>query len=515
MRELLARRIAGAAIASLILASSLIAAARAQTNKVGTNLDPQNFGQIERGRYLAIAGDCASCHTVPESNQPFAGGRPIETPFGVVVGANITPDPETGIGAWSDELFVRALREGKGHDGQLLYPAMPYPYYTKLTESDALAIRAYLNTVKPVRNAVVSNKLPFPFDVREGMAAWNALYFKSGEFKPDSAKSAEWNRGAYLVEGLGHCGACHTPKTTLGGDDRGRALQGYVLQGWFAPNITNDNERGLGGWSVADIVAYLKNGHNMTTASTGIMAEEITLSSSHMTDADLTAIATYLKDQPGQTASPPAAVSASDPKMVAGGAIYVDECTACHGHGWERRPLSFPVAGRIAERPLRRSGEPHSCPHRRRAQRCDRRRADRSGHAVIRMEAERRSGRRGLDLHSQLLGRLRAGRGPPTGRTSSGPRRDGVHGTLETHRCVQHPTRRASSCHRTASFLVVRIGMLQGAFVRIGDSKVAMATDVPVRCVAPDPTNSRAAAPKWLIASGAADVVRVTAFVDA
>jgi mono/diheme cytochrome c family protein len=341
MPEPRARRIAGAAIVSLILASSLVAPSRAQ-NKVGTSLDPQNFGQIERGRYLAIAGDCASCHTVPGSGQPFAGGRPIETPFGVVVGANITPDPDTGIGAWSDELFVRALREGKGHDGQLLYPAMPYPYYTKVSESDALDIRAYLNTVKAVRNAVVSNKLPFPFDVRQGMAAWNALYFKSGEFKPDSAKSAEWNRGAYLVEGLGHCGACHTPKTPLGGDDRGRALQGYVLQGWFAPNITNDNERGLGGWSVADIVAYLKNGHNMTTASTGIMAEEITLSSSHMTDADLTAIATYFKDQPGQTASPPPPVSASDPRMAAGGAIYVDECTACHGSDGKGVPYLFP-----------------------------------------------------------------------------------------------------------------------------------------------------------------------------
>jgi mono/diheme cytochrome c family protein len=341
MRELLARRIAGAAIASLILASSLVDMSRAQ-NKVGTGLDPQNFGQIERGRYLAIAGDCTSCHAVPGSGLPFAGGRPIETPFGVVVGANITPDPETGIGAWSDELFVRALREGKGHDGQLLYPAMPYPYYTKLTESDALAIRAYLNTVKPVRNAVVSNKLPFPFDVREGMAAWNALYFKNGEFKPDSTKSVEWNRGAYLVEGLGHCGACHTPKTTLGGDESARAFQGYALQGWFAPNITNDNERGLGGWSVADVVAYLKNGHNPTTASTGIMAEEITLSSSHMTDADLTAIATYLKDLPGQTASPPAAVSASDPKMVAGGAIYADECSACHGMDGKGVPYLFP-----------------------------------------------------------------------------------------------------------------------------------------------------------------------------
>jgi mono/diheme cytochrome c family protein len=356
MRERTARRIAGAAIASLILASGLIASSRAQ-NKVGTSLDPQNFGQIERGRYLAIAGDCTSCHSVPGSGQPFAGGRSIETPFGIVVGANITPDSETGIGAWSDESFVRALREGKGHDGELLYPAMPYPNYTKLSESDALAIRAYLNTVRPVRNAVVSNKLPFPLDIREGMAAWNALYFTSGEFKPDSTKTAEWNRGAYLVEGLGHCGACHTPKSALGGDDRAHTFQGYALQGWFAPNITNDNERGLGGWSVADIVAYLKNGHNSTSASTGIMAEEITLSSSHMTDADLTAIATYLKALPGQTASLPAGISASDPKMVAGEAIYADECSACHGLDGKGVPYLFPS---LAGSPNVRSADPAS-----------------------------------------------------------------------------------------------------------------------------------------------------------
>jgi mono/diheme cytochrome c family protein len=356
MRERTARRIAGAAIASLILASGLIASSRAQ-NKVGTSLDPQNFGQIERGRYLAIAGDCTSCHSVPGSGQPFAGGRSIETPFGIVVGANITPDSETGIGAWSDESFVRALREGKGHDGELLYPAMPYPNYTKLSESDALAIRAYLNTVRPVRNAVVSNKLPFPLDIREGMAAWNALYFTSGEFKPDSTKTAEWNRGAYLVEGLGHCGACHTPKSALGGDDRAHTFQGSALQGWFAPNITNDNERGLGGWSVTDIVAYLKNGHNSTSASTGIMAEEITLSSSHMTDADLTAIATYLKALPGQTASLPAGISASDPKMVAGEAIYADECSACHGLDGKGVPYLFPS---LAGSPNVRSADPAS-----------------------------------------------------------------------------------------------------------------------------------------------------------
>ncbi|MBV8797189.1 MAG: c-type cytochrome, partial [Hyphomicrobiales bacterium] len=360
MPEKLVRRIAGAAIASLILASSLVAPGRAQ-DKVGTSLDPQNFGQIERGRYLAIVGDCASCHTVPGSGQPYAGGRPIETPFGVVVGANITPDPDTGIGAWTDQAFVLALREGKENHGQLLYPAMPYPYYTKVTEGDALAIRAYLNTVKPIHNAVVSNKLPFPFDVREGMAAWNALYFRSGEFKPVPTKSADWNRGAYLVEGPGHCGACHTPKTRLGGDDRARVFQGYALQGWFAPNITDDNERGLGGWSIADIVAYLKAGHNAASAATGIMGEEITLSSSQMTDADLTAIATYLKDLPGQTSSPPpAALPASDPRMIAGGAIYLDECTACHGADGKGVPFLFPS---VAGSPNVRSTDPASLIH--------------------------------------------------------------------------------------------------------------------------------------------------------
>jgi mono/diheme cytochrome c family protein len=342
MPEGFARRVVVVAVALLAVESGVVAVGRAQTNESGTNLDPQNFVQIERGRYLAVAGDCASCHTVPGSGQPFAGGRPIQTPFGVVVGANITPDRETGIGAWSDELFVRALRDGRGHGGELLYPAMPYPYYTKVTERDALAIRAYLNTVRPVHNRVIANLLPFPFDVREGVKAWNALYFKSGEFKPDAAKSAEWNRGAYLVEGLGHCGACHTPKTTLGGDDNAHALQGYALQGWFAPNITNDSESGLGDWSIADIVSYLKTGHNPSTASTGIMAEEITLSSSQMTDADLTAIATYLKSLPGEAAAAPAAASAPEPTMAAGGAIYADECSACHGPDGKGVPYLFP-----------------------------------------------------------------------------------------------------------------------------------------------------------------------------
>ena len=231
MPEDVARRIARIAVTSLLALSGLVAVGRAQTDVQGTSLDPQNFVQIERGRYLAVAGDCASCHTVPGSARLSPAGGRSKLRSASSLGANITPDRETGIGAWSDELFVSALREGKGHGGSLLYPAMPYPYYTKVTERDALAIRAFLNTVQPVRNRVVSNQLPFPFDVREEMKVWNALYFKSGEFKPDAAKSAEWNRGAYLVEGLGHCGACHTPKTTLGGDDLKQRFSGLRAAG--------------------------------------------------------------------------------------------------------------------------------------------------------------------------------------------------------------------------------------------------------------------------------------------
>ena len=238
--------------------------------------------------------------------------------------------------------FIAALRQGKSPHGSPLYPAMPYPYYTKLSGSDALAIRAYLNTVPPVRNRVVSDELPFPFNIRQAMLAWNALYFHPGEFRPDPSKSAAWNRGAYLVQGPGHCGACHTPKTELGGDNDARALQGDQLQGWFAPNITGDPVNGVGGWSVDDIAAYLKTGHNATTAATGIMAEVVTFTGSALSEPDLKAIATYLKSLPGQT-GPGAALAATDPRMKAGEAIYQDQCSACHGVDGKGVPYLFPA----------------------------------------------------------------------------------------------------------------------------------------------------------------------------
>jgi mono/diheme cytochrome c family protein len=336
-----------------IFAGIAIALSAVSSAKAGDS-DPQEFSQIERGRYLAVLSDCASCHTVPGSNQPFAGGRPIETPFGNIVAPNITPDPETGISSWSDEAFDAAVRGGLRRNGSRLYPAMPYTTYTKMSRDDVLAIRAYLNTVIPVRNAVVANTLPFPFNIRTSMRVWNALYFSQGDYKPDSKQSAEWNRGAYLVDGPGHCGACHTPKTFLGGDKTDRYLRGGYLQGWSAPDITGDARVGVGAWPADELVAYLKSGHNRVSAATGPMAEVVSLSTEHMTDPDLKAIATYLKSVSGKQ-DQPQALPKDNPAMVAGAAIYRDQCSACHGIDGKGIAELFPS---IADSSMVKSDDP-------------------------------------------------------------------------------------------------------------------------------------------------------------
>jgi mono/diheme cytochrome c family protein len=301
----------------------------------------QDFTQVEKGRYLATAADCVACHTIQNGGKPFAGGRAIETPFGNITSPNITPDVETGIGSWSDDQFDNAVRNGVRPDGRRLYPAMPFTYYTKMSHDDVVAIRAYLNTVEPVRHPVVANTLPFPFNIRASMRVWDALYFRPGDFKPDPQKPADWNRGAFLVEGPGHCAACHTPKSFLGGDKSDEYLRGSYLQGWFAPNITNDERVGVGQWSSDDIVAYLKTGHNRISAATGPMAEEIEHSTSKLKDEDLTAMAAYLKSLPGSADSPPP-LKADDPVMVAGQAIYSDQCAACHQIDGKGVPRLFP-----------------------------------------------------------------------------------------------------------------------------------------------------------------------------
>ena len=317
-------RTPASAIRSAALAAALLAPCAAGA------VDLQGFDLVEHGRYLAIASDCGGCHTRPDGGTPFAGGVSLKTPFGTLIAPNITPDPDAGIGAWTDDDFVAALHEGRGRGGIRLYPAMPYTNYTKMTREDALAIRAYLRTVEPSSEKYQANQLPFPFNIRANLAVWNALNFKPGRLATDTAKPAEWNRGRYLVDALGHCGICHTPKTFLGADRNSAYLQGATLQGWYAPNITADERKGIGRWSVDEIVAYLKNGANHDAIATNGMAEEVVHSSSAMTDDDLEAIAAYLLSLKSPKESNPTPIAAADARMRAGQAIYKDSCAGCH-----------------------------------------------------------------------------------------------------------------------------------------------------------------------------------------
>jgi mono/diheme cytochrome c family protein len=319
-----------AALAGALLATGTAAA-----------VDSQSFDAVERGRYLATAADCAACHTSP-GGKPFAGGVALQTPFGTLVAPNITPDPEAGIGAWTGDEFVSALREGRGRHGIYLYPAMPYPAYAKMTREDVLAIRAYLRTIDPAPDKIEANRLPFPFNIRSTMILWNAINFESGQLTSDRSRSAQWNRGRYLVDALGHCGACHTPKTVMGAEEQSAYLQGGKLMGWYAPNITADPRKGIGSWPVEEIVAYLKTGANRDALASGGMGEEVVHSSSHMTDDDLQAIALYLLSLKPDARQSPRALAATDPRMTAGQAIYKDNCAACHTDGGSGAPRFFP-----------------------------------------------------------------------------------------------------------------------------------------------------------------------------
>ncbi|WP_226505789.1 cytochrome c [Pseudomonas sp. MWU16-30317] len=319
----------------------------------GTGGDSYNL--VEKGRYLATLGDCTACHTLP--NKPlFSGGVILDTPFGKLLGANITPDPVHGIGRWTFEDFQKVMSEGHSPGNKRLYGAMPFTAYTKVAREDNMAIWAYLQTVQPSDNPVETNQLPFPFNIRTSLIGWNLLNFTQGEFKANPQKSAQWNRGAYLVEGLGHCGTCHTPKSIIGGDDNDHFLGGNNLQGWVAPDITANPHSGIGGWSAEDIVQYLKTGANRFDIASGPMAEEVEHSSQHWKDEDLMAVAVYLKDDP-KTAEAPKALAANDPTMVAGKAIYADRCSACHVGKGEGVEGLFP---KLAGAPLVNGSDPAS-----------------------------------------------------------------------------------------------------------------------------------------------------------
>ena len=302
--------------------------------------------QLRRGQALVIAGDCMSCHLRP-GGEPLAGGLGLKTPFGTVYSANITPDPDTGIGRWTAAQFYGAMHDGVDDEGQNLYPAFPYPWFTKLSRSDDDAVFAYLKSLPAVHYVPPPNELTFPLNIRFMVKGWNLLFFYAGDWLGDARQSAEWNRGAYLVEGPGHCGACHTPKNLLGASKSGQDLYGGDLDNWVAPDLTGNERTGLGRWSVDEIAEFLKTGRNVRANAGGAMAEVITYSTSLLSDGDRHAIAVYLKSRAASSRTAP--TSAPDPApMSRGAAIYSDVCSSCHLENGVGQPRVFPPLGKNA-----------------------------------------------------------------------------------------------------------------------------------------------------------------------
>jgi len=304
-----------------------------------------NAAVLRRGQYLVAAGDCMSCH-LREGGEPFAGGLGIATPFGVIYSPNITSDRETGIGAWTGEQFYRAMHDGIGSQGENLYPAFPYPWFRRVSRADDDAILAYLQTTPAVRYTPPNNDLRFPLNFRFMVKFWNLLFLSSRDWQSDPGQSADWNRGAYLVEGLGHCGGCHTPKNSLGADRTSRELEGARLGEWVAPDLTSNERTGLGAWNLTDIAEYLGTGRNAHAGAGGDMGEVVTYSTALMTEADRQAMAVYLKSRkPSPTL---AGSSVEDGAMRRGAAIYSDVCASCHLADGVGQPRFFPPLGHNA-----------------------------------------------------------------------------------------------------------------------------------------------------------------------
>ncbi|CAB3805947.1 Alcohol dehydrogenase (quinone), cytochrome c subunit [Pararobbsia alpina] len=319
---------------------------------------------IARGAYLAKAGDCAGCHTAVNGGAPYAGGLGMASPFGTIISSNITPDPRYGIGRYSYEDFARALREGVAPGAKHLYPAMPYPSFSKLADDDVHALYGYfMHAVKPVARPNEPPQVPFPFNQRWTLTFWKWLFMpKGGPYRAHPEHDAQWNRGAYLVQSLGHCGACHTPRGVAfqerGYDEASpHYLAGGVNDHWFAANLTGDPGSGLGRVPADDLVSFLKTGHGGGLVAYGSMVEQIEDSSQYLNDDDLRAIASYLKSLPSQQPSGnynperPVARSAANGNRVherqsAGATVYQSFCARCHGdRGMGNLPLYPKLAG--------------------------------------------------------------------------------------------------------------------------------------------------------------------------
>ena len=287
----------------------------------------------ERGAYLARAGNCMGCHT-ERGGQPYAGGRAIPTPFGTVFASNLTPDRQHGLGDWSADDFWRALHHGRSRDGRLLSPAFPYPNYTLITREDSDALYVYLRSLAPVPQANLPHELRWPYGTQLAQAAWRALFFRPAVFQPEPARDAAWNRGAYLVQGLGHCNACHAPRNALGATPGTTDFSGGMLDalGWYAPSLHDAGEAGVAGWSAAELREWLKTGSNRHASALGPMAEVVLGSTQHLNEADLAAMGRYLQALPQRAAPRSRPTAAPDQALrELGGKLYEQHCAACHG----------------------------------------------------------------------------------------------------------------------------------------------------------------------------------------
>ncbi|MDM0115145.1 c-type cytochrome [Variovorax sp. J22R133] len=302
---------------------------------------------VERGRYLALAGNCAGCHT-PRGGVPYAGGVGIDTPFGAVYASNLTSSKTHGIGQWSAAEFWRAMHNGRSRDGRLLYPAFPYPSFTTVTRGDSDAIYAYLRTVPPAETPNKAHALRFPYDTQAALAVWRAVAFRPGGFEPAPTESAAWNRGAYLVGGLGHCIACHGARDSLGATVKSVGLSGgnTPVDAWLAPSLVSASADGQVHWSQGELAQFLKTGSSPRGAAMGPMADVVFNSTQHLADADVDAIATYLQRLPTAAVPAPAPRPASMRRdaatMARGAKVYDQQCAYCHGDQGQGKAGDFP-----------------------------------------------------------------------------------------------------------------------------------------------------------------------------
>lgn len=319
--------------------ASASASATASTPSAAPSTAPSSTtagaSPVERGAYLARAGNCMACHTA-RGGAPWAGGRGIETPFGTVVAGNLTPDPATGIGRWSADDFWRAMREGRSRDGRLLYPAFPYTSYSGITREDSDALFAYLKSLPAVTQENRPHALRWPYGTQAALWAWRTLYFKPQRIEPDPRRSAEWNRGAYLVRTLGHCAECHAPRNRWGALQDAPALRGghMPVQRWYAPSLADPREAAVHDWTLQDTVTLLRTGRNAHASVMGPMAEAVLHGTQHLSEADLRAMATYLRELPRADPLPTRAIAAtavSTELRQLGAAHYEKHCAQCHG----------------------------------------------------------------------------------------------------------------------------------------------------------------------------------------